>query len=69
MAKKQVSKIADKLAKVNDSFNVYMYDNGYMIEIGGRDAAGEYKNAKIMCATVENLITLVQEAASIEQAE
>ena len=28
----------DKLAKVNDNFTVNMYDNGFMVDIGGRDA-------------------------------
>ena len=65
MAKKQVSKISDKLAKVNDSFNVQMYDNGFMLEISGKDSDNEYKSAKIMCTTIENLIALVTEAADM----
>ena len=32
----KVTKISDKLAKVNDNFTVNMYDNGYMLEIGVR---------------------------------
>jgi len=36
--KKSVSKISDKLTKVNENFTVQMYDNGYMFEISGRDA-------------------------------
>ena len=64
-----VSKISDKLAKVNESFNVYMYDNGFMFEIGGRDSDNEYKNAKIMCTSVEQLALLVQEATEMERDE
>ena len=31
-------KISDKLSKVDESFTVYMYDNGYMFDVSGRDA-------------------------------
>ena len=64
MAKK-VSKISDKLAKVNESYTVNMYDNGFMFEIGGKDADGEWKHAKIMCSSVEDVIALVIEATEI----
>ena len=32
-----VSKISDKLAKINENYTVNMYDNGYMFEVSGRD--------------------------------
>ena len=69
MAKKSISKIGDKLAKVNESFTVNMYDNGYMFEIGGRDSDNEWKSAKIMCSTVDQLIALVKEATELERDE
>ena len=69
MAKKSISKIGDKLVKVNESFNVNMYDNGFMFEIGGRDSNNEYKNAKIMCSTLEQLQALVKEAIEAERDE
>lgn len=69
MAKKSISKIGDKLAKVNESFNVNMYDNGFMFEIGGRDSDNEYKNAKIMCSTLDQLQALVKEAIEAERDE
>ena len=69
MAKKSISKIGDKLVKVNESFNVNMYDNGFMFEIGGRDSDNEYKNAKIMCSTLDQLQALVKEAIEAERDE
>lgn len=69
MAKKQISKLADKLTKVNDSFTINMYDNGYMIEVGGRDSEDEWKNAKITVQTIDELITLVKEATEITRVE
>jgi hypothetical protein len=50
-----------KLAKVNESFTVNRYDNGWMLEVGGRDKKEDWKNAKIMCNTEEELIALIKE--------
>jgi hypothetical protein len=55
-----MSNIQDKLAKVNDYFTVNRYDNGFMVEIGGRDADGEWETAKILCATKDDLLYLIQ---------
>ena len=55
--------ISDKLVKVNEAYTINMYDNGFMIEIGGRDDNDEWKNTKIIVSTVEELIELVKEAA------
>ena len=57
--------ISDKLDKVNDNYTVNMYDNGFMIEIGGRDHLGEWASTKIIANTVDELIALIQEAASL----
>ncbi len=67
MAKKSINKIGDKLAKVNESFTVNMYDNGYMFEIGGRDKDGDYKTVKIMVNELAQLAALVQEATELER--
>jgi hypothetical protein len=69
MVKKQVSKISDKLVKINENFTINMYDNGFMIEVGGRDNDDEYKNAKIMVPTVEQLLELVKEATELPRDE
>lgn len=69
MAKKQINKIGDKLAKVSDSFSVQMYDNGFMFEIGGKDSNGDWKNAKIMCSTIDQLVALVKEVTELEKDE
>ena len=66
-AKPAVTKISDKLVKVNENFTVNMYDNGFMIDIGGRDAENEWKSAKIMVSSVEELLALIQEAAEMDR--
>ena len=64
---KTVSKISDKLKVVNESFTVNMYDNGYMIEIGGKDSKDDWKTAKITVAELDSLIALIKEAVSMER--
>lgn len=65
--KSAVKKISDKLAKVNESFTVNMYDNGYMIEIGGRTSGDDWANAKILVNTIEELVELIKEASEMER--
>ena len=65
--RKPVNNISDKLTKVNESFTVYMYDNGYMIEVSGRDSENDYKTVKIMVNNLEQLVALVTEATEMER--
>jgi hypothetical protein len=69
MAKKTVSKISDKLSQVNENFNVYMYDNGYMIEVSGKTDDDNWKTAKIMVGSVDELITLIREVTDMERSD
>jgi putative lipoic acid-binding regulatory protein len=68
MAKtKAVNKIGDKLAKVNESFQVYMYDNAYMIEVSGRDSEGDYKTVKLMVPALDQLQALIKEVTEMDR--
>jgi hypothetical protein len=58
-------KLSSKLEKVNDSFSVNMYDNGYMFEINGRDDNEDWVTAKIVCNTVDELVALIKEASEM----
>jgi hypothetical protein len=51
----------NKLTKVNDSITVNRYDNGWMVEVGGRNSEDDWKNCKILCNTEEELISLLKE--------
>jgi len=64
-----VNRLGDKLVKVNENFTINMYDNGYMIEVGGRDDEDNWKTSKIIVDTVDELLVLVREATEIERAE
>ncbi len=68
MAKtKTVNKISDKLVKVGESFQVYMYDNAYMIEVGGRDSEGDYKTVKLMVPALDQLQALIKEVTEMDR--
>ncbi len=60
-------KLSDKLAKCNDSLTVNMYDNGYMVEVSGQDSENDWKSAKIMCPTLEQVYAVIAEAAAMER--
>ena len=55
-----------KLAKVNESITINRYDNGWMIEIGGRDKKEDWKNTKTMCNTEDEVIAVIKEWNSKE---
>jgi hypothetical protein len=55
-----------KLAKVNESITINRYDNGYMVEVGGRDEDSEWKTAKILCNTEDEMLAVVKEWTTME---
>lgn len=61
-----MTQLSDKLSKVNESFTIYRYDNGFMIEVSGKDDENDWKTSKILCTTQDDLIDLVKEALSLE---
>ena len=65
--KENVMKISDKLSKVNEDITIRMYDNGFMFEISGRNSDDDWKSAKILVSSVDELVTLIQEATGMER--
>jgi len=60
-------KLSDKLAKCGDNLTVNIYDNGYMVEVSGRDDENDWKSAKIMCATLDEVFAVITEASTMER--
>ena len=56
----------NKLAKVNESISINRYDNGFMVEVSGRDSENDWKTAKILCNTEDEMIAVVKEWNSKE---
>lgn len=42
-----------------------MYDNGFMVEVSGRDDKDDWKTAKIMCPTLEDVVSVITQAAEM----
>lgn len=59
------TKISDKLKRVSDGYTVSIYDNGFMLEISGRDHHDEYRTTKLLANNIDDLVELVREAASL----
>jgi hypothetical protein len=62
---KKMMKISDKLARVNEQFTINMYDNGFMIAVGGRDSEDEWATAQIIVSSVDELVELVKEVSAL----
>jgi hypothetical protein len=65
--KSGVKKISDKMKTVNDSFSINMYDNGFMIEVGGRDHDDNWSQVKILVNSIEELTVLIKEASEMDR--
>lgn len=63
----KITKISDKLSNINESFTVYMYDNGFMVEANGRNSVDNWEAAKVLCSTEDELIALVRDAINIKR--
>jgi hypothetical protein len=64
-----MAKKLSKLSKVNENVSVYRYDNGWMVEVGGRDDENDWKNCKILCNTEEEMIAVIKEWNTMEVAD
>ena len=58
-------KLSDKLVKCNDSLTVNFYDNGFMVEVSGHDSDNDWKSAKIMCQTLDEVNVVILEASKM----
>ena len=55
-----------KLLKVSDSLSINRYDNGWMLELSGKDKDDDWKTTKTLCNTEEELIAIIKEWNSIQ---
>lgn len=55
----------EKLAKVNESLTINRYDNGWMVEIGGKSKKDDWVNTKTLCNTEADVIEIVKEYNSL----
>lgn len=65
MAKKNITKVADKLTKVGECVNVYFYDNAYMVEVSGRDSNEDWANVKLVCRDLNEVQAVLEEVETL----
>jgi len=58
--------VSNKLTKVNESITINRYDNGWMVEVGGRDHDNDWKTTKTLCNSEDEMIAVVKEWNSLE---
>ena len=58
-----------KLVKVNESITINRYDNGWMVEVGGRNKKDDWTTAKTVCKTEAEVLDLIKEYNSSPLAE
>jgi hypothetical protein len=62
---KGITKVSDKLTKVGEGVNIYFYDNAYMVEVTGRNAADDWATAKLVCRDLTEVQKLLEEVDSL----
>ena len=60
-------KLSDKLAQIEEAITVKLYDNGYVVEANGVDAAEDWASSKILCDTLADVFVLITEAATMKR--
>lgn len=55
-----------RLKKVSDSFTVNRYDNGWMIEISGKNTDDDWTTVKIICQSEEEMFKLIATYNTVE---
>lgn len=54
-----VDTILNKIKKRDEDFRIYTYDNGYLIEVGGRNEEDDWVTAKVFVESIEDVQTAV----------
>lgn len=52
--------ISNKIAKREESFQIYTYENGFMIEIPGRDKDDNWVTAKVLASSFPEMQSVVE---------
>jgi hypothetical protein len=63
--KGKIMKLSNKLTKVEESLTVYRYDNGFMVEISGRDSEDDWITSKILATSLDEVFELITAANNL----
>ena len=56
----------NKIQKVNETFTINRYDNGFMVEVAGKDNDSNWKTSKVLCNTEDEMVEVVKEWNTME---
>lgn len=59
-------KVEEIFKEVNEGITIYRYENGFMVEISGRNHEEEWITKKIICSTIEEIFTLVKDSTKVK---
>ena len=69
--KKEIKKLLNKdfsyPATDDEDFNVANADNGFVVSVNGSDKNGNWKSAKILCSSLEELTALIKDITEMER--
>lgn len=57
--------VLDKVSKTDDTVTVHFFDNGYMVEVSGRDSEGDWVRSKISCMTLDEVFEVIKHLNSL----
>jgi hypothetical protein len=58
--------LEQKFEKVNDSLTINRYDNGWMVEISGKDEKDDWVTVKLLCNTQDDIFKLLESYNKLE---
>lgn len=58
-------KVLDFISKIGEDINIKVIDNGYLVEINGRNAEDDWKNVKLACSNRSELEALLDQCFKI----
>lgn len=58
-------KLPNNLTKVDETLTVYRYDNGFMVEINGRDKEDDWLTVKLLATSLDEVFALITEANNL----
>ena len=58
--------IKEKITKRDEDFRIYTYDNGYLIEVGGRNGDDDWVTAKVFAVGTQEVLDTVAGILEIE---
>lgn len=62
----KINMVSNMFSAVNDAVTVHRFENGWMVEISGKDHFDEWPTKKIICSDLKNVLTILEEYSKIK---